>query len=722
MASGRDRKDKLSGMLDGAGPTERMAPVAERVAPAQVAAVRILLYVPPPAQAAPYLNVLQSEGLDVLLATSPEAAGVLLDGSRPSMIFAVVPILGDELRRMFREKAPTAELRVIASISRILDDWICPPSDAIEFALRAISSLAGALSSAVGAPRGRVARLLKLTEGAAESLGLTAESRAAARLVAILFDVPNAIAPVEARETRARGDVADDNVALLRGLVDGMRPPFEVAITPSEGTQPSAGEIVAAAAAYCDLTEREAVAPDVELRKRAGLGKLNASSVEAVLAAAGTGRAHPRGSIILVEPDSGTRNLLALRLINEGYDVRGFDNGRAALDSIRKDPPSVVLAETVLPGLDGFALLDTMKREGLGRIPLMFLAARADALAVNKGLLLGAADVLAKPVNTEVLLTKIQQLLGRAFVASDAAARLSLSDLTLQTATDYPLVTYDDLEPGLEVMGRFRIESSLGEGGMGKVFRARDTRLEETVVLKVMKDTFLAQSPKMLEHFKREIRLARKISHRGVVRIFDFFEAGPLKFVTMEWLEGWDLLAEIHQRGPLPVPIAVRTAIEIFEALESAHHVGVVHRDIKSQNNYRLRNGHVKILDFGISQGLEADAPDGKPITAAVLGTPAYMSPEQILGERLDARTDLYSAGIVLYEMLTGQLPFRGKELAETVSMHLRTTALPPSQSNAKIGTALDQIVLKLMSKSRGDRYPSAQAVSQALSMVTAGV
>ena len=98
------------------------------------------------------------------------------------------------------------------------------------------------------------------------------------------------------------------------------------------------------------------------------------------------------------------------------------------------------------------------------------------------------------------------------------------------------------------------------------------------------------------------------------------------------------------------------------------------------------------------------------------------MSPEQILGERLDARTDLYSAGIVLYEMLTGQLPFRGKELAETVSMHLRTTALPPSQSNAKIGTALDQIVLKLMSKSRGDRYPSAQAVSQALSMVTAGV
>src|SRR5581483_2434271 len=301
--------------------------------------------------------------------------------------------------------------------------------------------------------------------------------------------------------------------------------------------------LVEAAGAFALMAEARLPQPEIAVRKLAAVGDIHPVAAEAIINAASSVPTAHRGRVLIVDGDAGARNLLALRLANEGYGTEVAADGRSALESVRRDPPSLIISETVLPGLDGYTLLDTLRREGR-HIPFVFLSARNDALSMNKGLLLGAADFLPKPINTEVLLTKLQKLMGQKVAAEDAAARLTLSDVTHAGSEEYAPVTYSQLAAGVLIRGRFRLEKDLGEGGMGKVFKARDERLEEDVVIKVMKES-LTGDPKTLEHFKREIRLARKISHPAVVRIFDFFEVGQLKFVTMEYLQGTDLAQEI---------------------------------------------------------------------------------------------------------------------------------------------------------------------------------
>jgi serine/threonine-protein kinase len=248
---------------------------------------------------------------------------------------------------------------------------------------------------------------------------------------------------------------------------------------------------------------------------------------------------------------------------------------------------------------------------------------------------------------------------------------------------------------------------------MGKVFRAKDEKLEETVVIKVAKP--LLDDPKLLEHFKREIRLARKITHPGVVRIFDFWEAGPLYFVTMEWLEGSDLRSEVKRRGPFPIPVAMRIGIQLFDGLAAAHEVGVVHRDIKPHNVVMLSNGHIKVLDFGIAQALDQRTGELATATTGVVGTPEYMSPEQILGDRVDERTDLYSSGALLYELLTGDIPLRGENRMATASLHLRVEPPPPSSKRPEVPAALDDFVLTLLKKDRDLRPATALEAARQL-------
>src|SRR5207237_1080277 len=164
----------------------------------------------------------------------------------------------------------------------------------------------------------------------------------------------------------------------------------------------------------------------------------------------------------------------------------------------------------------------------------------------------------------------------------------------------------------------------------------------------------------------------------NVVRIFDFMEAGPLKFVTMEFLQGTDLAREIKSRGAFPIPVAVRLATEFFDGLAAAHDLGVVHRDIKPDNVFVIGGGRLKILDFGIAQGLDPVSPDVGTQTQSIIGTPVYMSPEQLLGQKLDQRTDIYSAGIMVYQLLTGELPFISSDKAEQITMRLHREADPP--------------------------------------------
>lgn len=719
-----DRRDRLTSMVAGtqSQPAPSNAPPPARQ---QSTRGRILLYAPPPAPGPAFVTILQSEGYDVLVATSAESAAVLLENSAPSLIVAAVPVLGEPLRELFRQKAPTTEIRVVPSLGALLEENVIPSGEATDFATRAIAAVAGILSSSRGVPRERTVRILQWSNKAAKALGFHASDVMAVRLAAALRDIPRILAPESQIKTEVFKEDAvnpserEAHRKVLAEFAQTIRSPFRFAVEPPKepaaGRLPTVDEVVEAAVEYAMLVEQKLPQPPMVFRKRALDLGLHPAAVEALIAAAGGEQpAAGRGKILVVDGDVSSRNLLALRLANEGYAVATSPDGRVALEMIRREPPALVLAEAVLPGLDGYGLLDKMKQEGHGGVPFVFMSSRNDPLSVNKGLLLGAADFLSKPLNTEVLLTKLQKLLGQKVAAADASARLMLSDLTHGATSAAPTVSYQQLREGVSILGRFTILSQLGEGGMGKVLKARDERLEEDVVIKVMKDTLMGD-PRSVEHFKREIRLARKISHPAVVRIFDFWEADPLKFVTMEYLEGSDLSQEIKRRGAFPVPVAIRLAREFFEGLAVAHELGVVHRDIKPHNVLLLKGGHLKILDFGIAQALDAQSPDAGTVTTTVIGTPQYMSPEQIVNEKLDARTDLYSAGILFYELLTGQLPFRGADMVETVSMHLHAQPQPPSATTAGIPPEIDQLVLKLLAKSRNDRYQTAREVADDL-------
>ncbi|HEY6844214.1 MAG TPA: response regulator, partial [Thermoanaerobaculia bacterium] len=534
-----DRRDRLTGMTglptQSSAPTQKVDPTVAVPRPVRR---QLLLYAPPPVAPAPYIALFEIEGFDVLVANSTEAATVMLQNASPTLIVALVPIMGEELRALFRKYAPDAELRAFPGLMPVLEDAVVRPRDAFEFAIRSIVATAGVLSATRKTPRERTVRILQLTEKAAAALRFTAADSAAARVLAALYDVPHALASAgvsstQQQDAETRRRERDVHRSLLAEFVAGLNAPFTIMVEPPPGDPaqrtPTPLEVVDAAAAFAILSETRTPQPDLAMRKLALSGEVHPVAAEAVIGAATRGSTMNRGRVLVVDADAGARNLLALRLANEGYSTDVAADGRTALESVRRDPPALIISETVLPGMDGFTLLDTLHREGR-RIPFVFLSARNDALSMNKGLLLGAADFLPKPINTEVLLTKLQKVLGQSLAATDASARLALSDVTREGADEYPVVSYGELAPGVLIRGRFRLEKDLGEGGMGKVFKARDERLEEDVVIKVMKDT-LAGDPKTLEHFKREIRLARKISHPAVVRIFDFFEVGPLKFV-----------------------------------------------------------------------------------------------------------------------------------------------------------------------------------------------
>src|SRR5580704_11829863 len=199
------------------------------------------------------------------------------------------------------------------------------------------------------------------------------------------------------------------------------------------------------------------------------------------------------------------------------------------------------------------------------------------------------------------------------------------------------------LEPGFLLAERFEIIALLGQGGMGAVYKARDNELERLVAIKLIRPE-LASHPEILRRFKQELILAREVTHRNVIRIFDLGQAQGIKFITMEFVEGRDLRGIIHEKGKLSVDEAVPIILQIATALDAAHTAGVVHRDLKPQNVMSDKDGRVYVMDFGIARSLESQ---GMTQTGALMGTPEYMSPEQAKGEKVDARSDLFALGII---------------------------------------------------------------------------
>ncbi|CAN5170469.1 Stk1 family PASTA domain-containing Ser/Thr kinase [soil metagenome] len=275
--------------------------------------------------------------------------------------------------------------------------------------------------------------------------------------------------------------------------------------------------------------------------------------------------------------------------------------------------------------------------------------------------------------------------------------------------------------------GRYQVGELVGRGGMADVHVGMDTRLGRRVAIKLLKPS-LANDPAFRTRFRREAQDAAKMAHPTIVRIFDAGEESVrdangtetlIPFIVMEFVDG-RLLKDIIAQGPVEPAEACRIIEQVLTALEYSHRAGVVHRDIKPGNIMISTNGQVKVMDFGIARAI-SDSSATIAETSSILGTAQYFSPEQARGETVDARTDLYSTGVVFFELLTGRAPFRGDNPVSVAYQHVNSDAVPPSSLNPNVSPALDAVVLRSMTKDRFQRYQSAGEFREDVAAAAAG-
>ncbi|MGB8961721.1 MAG: Stk1 family PASTA domain-containing Ser/Thr kinase [Pseudonocardiaceae bacterium] len=269
---------------------------------------------------------------------------------------------------------------------------------------------------------------------------------------------------------------------------------------------------------------------------------------------------------------------------------------------------------------------------------------------------------------------------------------------------------------------RYELGETLGYGGMSEVHRGRDVRLDRDVAVKVLRAD-LARDPQFQHRFRREAQNAAALNHPAIVAVYDTGETvsgyGPLPYIVMEYVEGRTLRDIVKTEGPMDEQRAMETMADICAALDFSHRNGIIHRDVKPANVMINNVGAVKVMDFGIARAL-ADG-QGVTQTAAVVGTAQYLSPEQARGELVDARSDVYAAGCVLYELITGEPPFTGDSPVAVAYQHVREDPIPPSRQNPDVSAALDAVVLKAMSKNPANRYQSAAEMRTDLVRVLSG-
>src|SRR5438128_7142647 len=252
--------------------------------------------------------------------------------------------------------------------------------------------------------------------------------------------------------------------------------------------------------------------------------------------------------------------------------------------------------------------------------------------------------------------------------------------------------------------GRYRIIRKLGSGGMANVYLAEDQELGRRVAIKILNDRH-AGDEQFVERFRREAKNAASLSHPNIVSIYDRGEAEGTYYIAMEYLEGRSLKELILSRGPAPASVAIDYARQILSALRFAHRNGIVHRDIKPHNVLVDAEGRVKVTDFGIARAGASQMTEA----GSIVGTAQYLSPEQARGTDVDQRSDLYSLGVVLYELITGTLPFNGDTPVEIAMKHLSTVPEPPSKRRPDVPRDLDLVVMRALAKDPEDRYQSAE-------------
>jgi serine/threonine protein kinase/tetratricopeptide (TPR) repeat protein len=300
----------------------------------------------------------------------------------------------------------------------------------------------------------------------------------------------------------------------------------------------------------------------------------------------------------------------------------------------------------------------------------------------------------------------------------ECGTQLSAGEKISAPVTETLETPKEELTTGSTFAGRYQIIEELGKGGMGKVYKAQDTDLKEKVAIKLLKPE-IAADKKTIERFRNELKFARKIRHKNVCQMYDLNKEEGTHYITMEYVDGKDLKSMIRMMGQLSAGKTIYIAKQVCDGLAEAHRLGVVHRDLKPQNIMVDEDGNARIMDFGIARSLKTK---GITATGVMIGTPEYMSPEQVEGKEVDQRSDIYSLGVILYEMVTGKVPFEGDTPFTIGVKHKSETPKAPKELNTQLPDDLNRVILRCLEKDREKRYQSAGEVRAELVRIEKGI
>jgi CheY-like chemotaxis protein len=412
---------------------------------------------------------------------------------------------------------------------------------------------------------------------------------------------------------------------------------------------------------------------------------------------------NPPYAVLVVDDNDWNRDMLVRRLERQGFRVLAAADGVAALEAVERERLDLLLLDIMMPGLSGIEVLRRVRaRHSAAELPVIMATAKGDSEDVVEALDAGANDYVTKPLDFPVVLARVKaQLRGRRPASLGPEA---------------PPLT--ELGPGAVLAGRYRIEEKIGSGNFGTVFRSRHLGLDSDVALKVLQPA-IGATEEAVARFQREAISACRIQHPNAVQVLDFGTTPEgVAFLVMELLSGVSLAEELKRVGPLGVERTAEILLPICDVLTEAHRAGVIHRDIKPANIFlhqSRRGEQIKVLDFGIAK-LVGDAAGGQHLTVEgwVLGTPAYMAPERFGNNVYDGRADIYSLGVMLFQMLAGRTPFVAKssDLMAMVMMHLQNP--PPSlrELRPELPAEICDLVMATLRKTPAER-PSAEVLAQ---------
>ena len=432
-------------------------------------------------------------------------------------------------------------------------------------------------------------------------------------------------------------------------------------------------------------------------------------------------------NILIVDDTPANLDVLCGMLRDRGYRVRVAISGPRALTAIRAERPDLVMLDINMPGMSGYEVCRELKRDAnLRNVPVIFISALDEVIDKVKAFEAGGADYVAKPFEFGEVLARIENQLKIAALQRQLETRnaeLMRMNEELLRSQQRELRIFSrlsDVLPGTVLDQKYRIESRIGSGGFGTVFRGVQLSLDRPVAIKIFQALAATARPEELERFRREGISACRVNHPNAVGIIDSgVSSSGIAYLVTELLDGHTLRTELATHTRLPLPRTAAILVPVCQVLTAAHEIGLVHRDIKPDNIFlhRGRDGEVvKVLDFGIAKLVGSS--DDRALTAVrqVIGTPFYMAPERLRSEPHDGRADVYSLGILAYEMLTSGSPFGADTSVEEMAMlHLNAQPVPLRQRLPDVPEAIERVILAALDKQ--PRYrPDAEEFAEVLS------